>query len=98
MRLPVSFSTLQKCNLVVSIPSSRTVGTQLSRLSILNQSRNMASSSDINIENMNIKSASGVSLDEHQQTLVGSVLDVRILEPGSTRTNAHTSFSLAALP
>lgn len=32
--------------------------------------------SDLNIENTNIKAASGVSLDEHQKTLVGSVLDV----------------------
>ena len=31
---------------------------------------------DLNIENTNIKTASGVSLDEQQQTLVGSVLDV----------------------
>lgn len=31
---------------------------------------------DANIENTNIKTASGVSLDEHQKTLVGSVLDV----------------------
>lgn len=31
---------------------------------------------DLNIENTNIKTASGVSLDEHQKTLVGSVLDV----------------------
>ncbi|CAF9931602.1 MAG: hypothetical protein HETSPECPRED_008141 [Heterodermia speciosa] len=33
-------------------------------------------SSDINIENTNIKTASGVSLDDHQKTLVGSVLDL----------------------
>ena len=32
--------------------------------------------SDLNIENTNIKTASGVSLDDHQKTLVGSVLDV----------------------
>lgn len=31
---------------------------------------------DANIENTNIKTASGVSLDDHQKTLVGSVLDV----------------------
>ncbi|KAL8797169.1 MAG: hypothetical protein Q9195_000636 [Heterodermia aff. obscurata] len=31
--------------------------------------------SDINIENTNIKTASGVSLDDQQKTLVGSVLD-----------------------
>ena len=32
--------------------------------------------SDLNIENTNIKTASGVSLDDQQKTLVGSVLDV----------------------
>ncbi|KAF6230360.1 hypothetical protein HO133_004702 [Letharia lupina] len=32
--------------------------------------------SDLNIENTNIKTASGVSLDEHKKTLVGSVLDL----------------------
>lgn len=39
------------------------------------QTRNMASS-DLNIENTNIKTSSGVTLDEHQKTIVGSVLDV----------------------
>lgn len=34
--------------------------------------------SDLNIENTNIKTASGVSLDDNQKTLVGSVLDVSI--------------------
>ncbi|MCJ1367669.1 hypothetical protein MMC16_006803 [Acarospora aff. strigata] len=33
-------------------------------------------SSDLNIENTNIKTAPGVELDEHQRTLVGSVLDL----------------------
>ncbi|KAL9132557.1 MAG: hypothetical protein Q9175_006267 [Cornicularia normoerica] len=33
-------------------------------------------SSDLNIENTNIKTASGVSLNEQQKTLVGSVLDL----------------------
>lgn len=33
-------------------------------------------SGNLGIENTNINTASGVSLDEHQQTLVGSVLDV----------------------
>ena len=36
----------------------------------------MASSTDANIENTNIKTASGVSLDDTQKTLVGCVLDV----------------------
>ncbi|MCJ1284463.1 hypothetical protein MMC26_003795 [Xylographa opegraphella] len=33
-------------------------------------------SSDVNVENTNIKTAAGVSLDEHQKTIVGSVLDL----------------------
>ena len=32
---------------------------------------------DVNVESTNIKTSSGVSLDDHQRTLVGSVLDVR---------------------
>ncbi len=36
------------------------------------------STEDLNIENTNIKTASGVSLDEQQKTLVGSVLDVSV--------------------
>ena len=36
-----------------------------------------SASGDLGIENTNIKTASGVSLDETQQTLVGSILDVR---------------------
>lgn len=35
-------------------------------------------SGDVNIESTNIKTASGVSLDDHQRTLVGSVLDVGV--------------------
>lgn len=34
---------------------------------------------DLGIENTNIKTASGVSLDEAQQTIVGSILDVRCI-------------------
>ena len=37
-----------------------------------------AGTGDLNIENTNIKTASGVSLDEQQRTLVGSVLDVSV--------------------
>ncbi|MCJ1372466.1 hypothetical protein MMC20_003691 [Loxospora ochrophaea] len=36
-------------------------------------------SSDLNIENTNIKTAAGVTLDEQQKTLVGSVLDVSMV-------------------
>lgn len=39
---------------------------------------NYAGTGDLNIENTNIKTASGVSLDEQQKTLVGSVLDVSV--------------------
>ncbi|KAI4258981.1 MAG: hypothetical protein LQ352_000977 [Teloschistes flavicans] len=35
-----------------------------------------AAGSDLGIENTNIKTATGVTLDEHQKTLVGSVLDL----------------------
>ena len=45
--------------------------------------------SDLNIENTNIKAASGVTLDEQQKTLVGSVLDVSILS-----TTLDQAFSL----
>ena len=34
---------------------------------------------DLNIENTNIKTAAGVTLDEQQKTLVGSVLDVSMV-------------------
>lgn len=39
----------------------------------------LTAGSDLGIENTNIQTASGVTLDEHQKTLVGSVLDVRFL-------------------
>ncbi|KAL9075859.1 MAG: hypothetical protein Q9161_001252 [Pseudevernia consocians] len=44
---------------------------------------------DLNIENTNIKTASGVSLDEQQRTLVGSVLDVSVhyRTPGVLQTS-----------
>ena len=38
--------------------------------------------SDLNIENTNIKTASGVTIDDTQKTLIGSVLDV--LSPSPT--------------
>ena len=41
-------------------------------------SDNYVGPGDLNIENTNIKTASGVSLDEQQRTLVGSVLDVSV--------------------
>lgn len=54
-----------------------------------------SAASDLNIENTNIKTASGVTLDEHQKTLVGSVLDVSILS--CNRLGSHlTSFQLFA--
>ena len=55
----------------------------------------MASSSDANIENTNIKTASGVSLDDTQKTLVGCVLDVSgfYLEPRNPETKGTSSSS-----
>ena len=51
----------------------------LSRLNFLEQIADAigSGSGNVNIESTNIKTAPGVSLDEHQKTLVGSVLDVR---------------------
>ena len=48
-------------------------------LLVLRKHLTTSAMSDLNIENTNIKTASGVSLDEHQKTLVGSVLDVGTL-------------------
>jgi hypothetical protein len=42
----------------------------------MNMNLIIPASNDLNIENTNIKTASGVTLDEDQKTLVGSVLDV----------------------
>ena len=90
MRLPVTFPTTQKTK-IVSSSSTRFLTTPF-RNSAINQTRNMASSSDINIENTNIKTASGVSLDDHQKTLVGSVLDVCILSiQVDNCSNDHTA-------
>lgn len=50
-------------------------------------------SGNLGIENTNIKTASGVSLDDHQKTLVGSVLDVRVLE---RQFNQHLQCLLTA--
>lgn len=54
--------------------------------------------SDLGIENTNIKTAPGVTLDEQQKTLVGSVLDVYYLFPllSTTLTKAPLSFLLVA--
>jgi hypothetical protein len=48
---------------------------QISRTNISHGIRKM-SSSDLNIENTSIKTASGVDLTSQQKTLVGSVLDL----------------------
>ena len=50
--------------------------------------------SDLNIENTNIKTASGVSLDDNQKTLVGSVLDVSLfINPGICHRGINANFS-----
>ena len=48
-----------------------------------------SAANDLNIENTNIKTASGVTLDEQQKTLVGSVLDVRRIHLQPNRVNPH---------
>lgn len=59
-----------KRNMSSGIPVSSSLATNKTLISCLG-------SGDLGIENTNIKTASGVSLDETQHTLVGSVLDVR---------------------
>lgn len=49
--------------------------------------------SDLGIENTNIKTAPGITLDEQQKTLVGSVLDVCYLFPTLPRTPTKAPFS-----
>lgn len=55
--------------------------------------------SDLGIENTNIKTAPGVTLDEQQKTLVGSVLDVRLFQrlAYTARIDCTYSFLLGAL-
>lgn len=97
MRLPITQSVLRRSfNASTSISRFNTF-----KQSPLSQVRNMSSMSDLNIENTNIKTASGVSLDDHQKTLVGSILDVSTSLPESRSTiaaNLHTSSSPAAPP
>ena len=50
---------------------------------------------DLNIENTNIKAADGVSLDEQQRTLVGSVLDVSTLAWLTPRRFQYLAIQLA---
>lgn len=69
MRLPTS--AIQR----LSRSSSPLQAKSINIIKPSNQSRMMASS-DLNIENTNIKTADGVSLDEQQKTIVGSVLDL----------------------
>lgn len=74
MRLPVSPTTFQRTIRASTSPSLFT--NKIYSLSS-NQTRNMSSGTgELNIENTNIKTASGVSLDDRQRTLVGSVLDL----------------------
>ena len=46
---------------------------------------------DLNIENTNIKTAAGVSLDEQQKTMVGTILDVSSSHCLSTMENPSYS-------
>ncbi|THW93364.1 hypothetical protein D6D15_02504 [Aureobasidium pullulans] len=55
---------------------SRPASLQFARTQPLNQTQTAAMSSGLNIENTNIKTAPGVSLEGDQKTLVGSVLDL----------------------
>lgn len=74
MRLPVSPTHFHTAIKASTSPSQFT--NRILRLSS-NQARSMSSDTgDLIIENTNIKTASGVSLDEQKKTLVGSVLDL----------------------
>jgi len=55
---------------------SRPASLQFARTQPLNQTQIATMSSGLNIENTNIKTAPGVSLEGDQKTLVGSVLDL----------------------
>jgi hypothetical protein len=55
---------------------SRPATLQFARTQPLNQIQTASMSSGLNIENTNIKTAPGVTLEEQQKTLVGSVLDL----------------------
>lgn len=55
---------------------SRPATLQFARTQPLNQTQIAAMSSGLNIENTNIKTAPGVTLEDQQKTLVGSVLDL----------------------
>ena len=55
---------------------SRPATLQFARTQPLNQTQQATMSSGLNIENTNIKTAPGVSLESNQKTLVGSVLDL----------------------
>jgi hypothetical protein len=55
---------------------SRPATLQFARTQPLNQIQTASMSSGLNIENTNIKTAPGVSLEDQQKTLVGSVLDL----------------------
>lgn len=78
MRLPITFPTISR-GIRASTSTSNILAARISRFAPITQNRNMATVGDdvkSNIESTNIKTASGVSLDEHQHTLVGSVLDL----------------------
>lgn len=94
MRLPISPTTLQRSFKASTTSSKLTNATnRVSSNKTRNMSSGTvhsfvltahafltfsAGTSELNIENTNIKTASGVSLNEQQKTLVGSVLDVSV--------------------
>lgn len=55
---------------------SRPATLQFARTQPLNQTQQATMSSGLNIENTNIKTSPGVSLEDNQKTLVGCVLDL----------------------
>lgn len=64
-------------NMSTGIPSETA---QVQKNAENQQAAGTPSSADLNIENTNIKTAVGVTLDEQQKVLVGSVLDVKSID------------------
>jgi len=76
MRFPITPTSLHRTFQASAKHNKLATSQSLKPVSVL-QTRKMASApNDLNIENTNIKTASGVTLDDQQKTLVGSVLDL----------------------
>ncbi|KAL9603144.1 MAG: hypothetical protein Q9219_001347 [cf. Caloplaca sp. 3 TL-2023] len=80
----VLYTTMEPCQKRSLQPISR----PLAHKPPIYQTRKMAS--DLGIENTNIKTASGVTLDENQKTLVGSVLDLFAGRPSLKKLSLWT--------